>query len=56
MVLFIATQPCNAIKVHFPGLLFGMCSVVDFIYGSYRCRSDGSLVVFADFFVLQIYI
>lgn len=50
MVLFIATQHCNAIKVHFPGHLFGMCSVLDFIHGSYRCRSDGAQVVFADFF------
>lgn len=25
-----------------------MCSILGFIYGSYRCRSHGSLVVFAD--------
>lgn len=51
MVLFTATQHRNAILVYFPGHLFGMCSVLDFIYGSDRCRSDGSLVVFADFFL-----
>lgn len=49
IVWFLATYYHSAIKVHFPGYFFGMCSILGFIYWPYRCWSHASLVVFSDF-------